>query len=41
MLRDMDNASPGAYHGPKGMDPMMHDLLAQGYDIEWHIIVVD
>ena len=35
-----DTDSPGAYQGIRGMDPLMHDLQAEGYDIEWHIVVV-
>jgi hypothetical protein len=35
-----DTDSPGEYRGIKGMDPMMKTLLAKGYDIEFHIIVL-
>lgn len=35
-----DTDSPGAYHGIRGMDPMMKTLLSKGYDIEFHIVVL-
>lgn len=35
-----DTDSPGAYCGIKGMDPMMKTLLAKGYDVEFHIVVL-
>jgi hypothetical protein len=35
-----DNWSPGPYKGVRGFDPLMRTLLAEGYDIEWNIIVV-
>lgn len=35
-----DTLSPGKYHGPRGFDPLMSNLLQDGFDIEWHIIVV-
>jgi len=25
----------------KGMDPMMHQLLTQGHDIEWHVVLIN
>ncbi|CAK9035756.1 unnamed protein product [Durusdinium trenchii] len=45
----LDVSSPHPYHGIQGMDPMMKELLKDGYDlwdgfgndIEWHIVVVD
>lgn len=35
-----DNMSPAGYTGMRGMDPMMRTLQREGYDIEWHIVVV-
>jgi hypothetical protein len=35
-----DNMSPGKYAGVRGFDPLMTNLLDNGYDIEWNIIVV-
>lgn len=35
-----DTDSPGEYRGIKGMDPMMKTLLAKGYNIEFHIVVL-
>lgn len=35
-----DTDSPGQYKGIKGMDPMMKTLLAKGYDVEFHIVVL-
>jgi hypothetical protein len=35
-----DTDSPGEYCGMRGMNPMMKTLLASGYDIEWHIVVL-
>eukprot|EP01032_Pedospumella_encystans_P017666 gene17666-20122_t len=35
-----DTDSPGEYRGIKGMDPMMRTLLAKGYNIEFHIVVL-
>ena len=32
--------SPRRYRGIRGMDPMMETLQSEGYDIEWHIIVL-
>ncbi|CAJ1393657.1 unnamed protein product [Effrenium voratum] len=37
----LDVSSPQPYQGIQGMDPMMKELLKDGYDIEWHIVVVD
>ena len=37
----LDVRSPHPYNGIRGMDPMMQELLKDGYDIEWHIVVVD
>ena len=36
----LDTHSPEPYRGMAGMHPMMTELLKDGYDIEWHIIVV-
>ena len=35
-----DILSPAPYNGVRGFDPLMRTLLAQGYDIEWNIIVL-
>ena len=35
-----DTLSPGPYRGVRGFDPLMKHLLGEGFDIEWHIIVV-
>lgn len=35
-----DNRSPPPYQGMGGMDPMMQDLLALGYNLEFHIVFV-
>jgi len=35
-----DTDSPGEYRGIKGMDPMMRTLLAKGYNVEFHIVVL-
>ena len=35
-----DTLSPAEYNGVKGMDPMMRTLLHEGFDIEWHIVVL-
>ena len=36
-----DVESPGNYRGIRGMDPMMKTLLQAGFNIEWHIVVID
>lgn len=36
----LDTHSPEPYRGIAGMHPMMNELLKDGYDIEWHIVVV-
>lgn len=36
----LDTHSPAAYQGIQGMNPMMQHLLEDGFDIEWHIVVV-
>jgi hypothetical protein len=35
-----DCLSPPPFNGVKGMDPLMRSLKQQGFDIEWHIIIV-
>lgn len=35
-----DTSSPRPFVGMAGMDPMMLTLLGQGYDIEFHVVVV-
>jgi len=35
-----DTLSPAEYNGVRGMDPMMRVLLREGFDIEWHIVVL-
>jgi hypothetical protein len=35
-----DNLSPAPYNGVRGFDPLMKTLLQDGFDIEWHILVV-
>jgi hypothetical protein len=35
-----DMKSPPPYLGPKGMNPLMKNLLSKNYRIEWTIIVV-
>jgi hypothetical protein len=32
--------SPGKYAGVRGFDPLQKNLLENGYDVEWNIIVV-
>ena len=36
----LDTHSPSLYQGIQGMNPMMQQLLEDGFDIEWHIVVV-
>ena len=36
----LDTHSPSPYQGIRGMNPMMQQLLEDGFDIEWHIVVV-
>ena len=36
----LDTHSPSPYQGIQGMNPMMQQLLEDGFDIEWHIVVV-
>ena len=36
----LDTHSPSPYQGIQGMNPMMQRLLEDGFDIEWHIVVV-
>lgn len=36
----LDTHSPSPYRGISGMNPMMQQLLEEGFDIEWHIVVV-
>eukprot|EP00435_Cladocopium_sp_Y103_P071498 s50_g37.t1 len=36
----LDTHSPAPYQGIEGMNPMMQQLLEDGFDIEWHIVVV-
>jgi hypothetical protein len=36
-----DTDSPPPYRGIRGMDPLMNSLLRKGYDIEWHIVLLD
>ena len=36
-----DTDSPGPYNGIRGMDPMMKQLLAKRYDIEFHIVILE
>jgi len=35
-----DTQSPAEYNGRRGMHPMMRTLHAEGYDVEWHIVVL-
>ena len=35
-----DTLSPAQYAGLRGMDPLMNDLHAAGYDVEWHVVVL-
>ncbi|CAE7356731.1 unnamed protein product [Symbiodinium sp. CCMP2456] len=35
-----DTHSPGVYCGIKGMDALMKELQKQGFDVEWHIIII-
>lgn len=35
-----DTRSPGEYNGISGMNPMMRTLLREGFDIEFHIIIL-
>lgn len=35
-----DTLSPRGYSGVRGMDPMMRNLLREGYDIEWFVVVL-
>jgi hypothetical protein len=35
-----DTRSPGEYKGMSGMNPMMRTLLREGFDIEFHIIIL-
>lgn len=36
-----DSDSPAGYNGVAGMNPMMKTLTEEGYDIEWHIILLN
>ena len=36
----LDTHSPSPYQGIQGMNPMMRQLLEDGFDIEWHIVVI-
>lgn len=35
-----DTHSPGVYCGIKGMDALMKELQKQGFDVEWHLIII-
>ncbi|CAE7678126.1 unnamed protein product [Symbiodinium pilosum] len=35
-----DTHSPGDYCGIRGMDPLMKELQKQGFDVEWHIVIL-